>query len=97
MLEQHLGYEGARLQVAAALELEHVALRADHRAGLQAREQVAPGGRRRRRSAARPSPARGRLAPCPALALRFDSPCGSGWHAGSPGLIVGTSAGVTSF
>ena len=31
MLEHDLGHEGAGLQIAATLELEHVALGADHR------------------------------------------------------------------
>ena len=57
MLDQHLGHEGAGLQVAAALELEHVALRADDRPFLEARQQAAFLGRRAGRPGA-PAPAR---------------------------------------
>ena len=39
MLEHDLGHEGAGLQIAAALELEHIALGADHRSLVEPFEQ----------------------------------------------------------
>ena len=42
LLEDHLGHVGSGLQVAAALELEHIAFRADHRALCQSLEQAGP-------------------------------------------------------
>ena len=44
MLEHHLGDERARLQVTAALQLEEVALGADHGALLEPRQQTSGSG-----------------------------------------------------
>src|SRR6185437_10127947 len=56
VLDQHLGHERAGLQVAAALELEHVTIRADDRPFLEARQQAAFLGRRAGRPGARSCP-----------------------------------------
>ncbi len=78
VLEEHLGHEGTRLQVAAPLELEQVAFRADHRPLGQAREQVAFGALRLRRPPlAHRNPRRG-------------SPGGLGFR---PGLRPGSGLG----
>ncbi len=45
MVEHHLGHVGPGLQVAAPLELEQIALGADHRTGLEPLQQP-PAGRR---------------------------------------------------
>ena len=41
VIEQHLRHEGAGLQVATPLQLEHITLGTDHRPASQARQEIA--------------------------------------------------------